>query len=243
MVRHTVKILMIFFCIISLSSFAQKKIKNEFAYKKDPLIYYFQQYTPTVTTIKHKDLLQNIPADSLSTLKINRLVEAKSITKIQDLFLIKYPSRKSQHPLFHAPVGSVLGPYKTRYGSYKFVKICLASKEASQVFRGYSYTSEILVKQKGHNRKILNTAKQFVRLFSEGKGNKKAILNKINKYRGNKSKLINEVYKYKTTKALEEAPTGCSALYVEYPNYILLINLSKREEGRKYVSYDEYIFK
>ena len=241
---NTLRILVSIFCLFSITTFAQKKFKNDRSYRFDPLIYYFQNQELTNETRIHKQLLKSSISDSLSLNKLNQLAESKRLIKIQHLFLIKYPAKKSQHILFETPSDSILGPYKTQYGQYKFFKITQTSKERSSKWGDCKfYNFEILDKTKGPEKKLLNVAKKFSKLFSTGKGNEKAIFKQIDKFKGEKAKLTDYLGMKKTDQMLKDAPSGNSGFYVDYPKYIVLINLAKAEKGKDYVFYEEYIFK
>lgn len=245
--------------LITLYSFSgnaqQKEYIHKYAYKVDSTIYNYEPYNLTDRTKLCKEILikQKKEEKEGEEWEQDWKIEKEALLKSKDLLIIKnisfddyeLPSKSCEYFLEES-AGTLLGPFKSDYGSFRFVEITGGSiQRIDPSLRSETKLSNwiLLRNDKIPIKKLRKIVDEIIDLHLNGKGNKKCIDRNLKKYQIPKSVSTDCIVGKEAGMKQKAAPFGVSFYTIECPTGLAIIRLNKIAANTRYVYYNEYIFK
>lgn len=239
----------------SLNSNAQQKdYKHEYAYKVDSVIYNYEPYGITDRTKHCKEIIikQKKEAKEGEKWEQDWKIEKDELLKSGDLIIVNnfsftgnsIPSTSSK-AFLDEKGGTLLGPFKSEYGTFRFVEITGGSIDLRELSNGEPKFSNwiLLGNGKVSKQRLQKIANEVIDLYEKGIGNKKCIDRKLKKYQLSKSSATDCLFDKEAEAKKRTAPFGVSWYTIECPIGLAIVKMYKIQPQTRYVFYNEYIFK
>lgn len=241
--------------LYSFSSSAQQKVyRHEYAYRVDSAIYNYESYNVTDRTRLCKEILikQRKEEKEGEEWEQDWKIEKDELLKSGNLIIVKnlsftgksIPSR-SCGSFLDEKGGTLLGPFKSEYGAFRFVEIIGGSINLKELSSGEpKFSNWILLRNDNISmKKLQKIANEIIDLYEKGIGNKKCIDRKLKKYQLPKSEATDCLFDKEAEAQKRAAPFGVSFYTIECSTGLAIIRLNKIAAKTRYVFYNEYIFK
>lgn len=240
---------------LSSSNAQEKNYKNEYAYKADVAIYNYELSDLTDRAKLCKEIIIEYKKEEREGEEWEEdwKIEKEALLESKDLVIVKnisfddnkLPSQSCEYFLEESG-GTLLGPFKSEYGAFRFVEITGGSiQRIDPSLRGETKLSNwiLLRNDKIPIKKLQKIANEIIDLYEKGIGNKKCIDRKLKKYQIPKSVSTDCIVGKEAGLKQKKAPLGVSFYTLECPMGLAIIRLNKIAAKTRYVYYNEYIFK
>ena len=249
-------IIAVLLSFIVFKGFSQKtkKYTNWCAYELDVREQTFQEIASTPRTKLCKSIIENYkkeqefgePFEIDWKIEKDELLNSKDLIEISSCLLIEdYKKNKTHSTIFKGNFGDLMGPFKSQYGSFKFIEVLSNSKNHRPEGNSNGVpimSTYILDKSKASKKELKDLLASIKKLFLTGEGDYNTINDKYKKYRGDSNNFDECTNGKETNELWNKPPDGRTFHIIECEDCFVFVCMTYVPPNVDYIKYKVYLF-